>query len=131
MVPKIFTNEQKPIKMVGHNRGSMQLSKFRTVPRLMLCQLNIQTSCISASGGQKRIWREIAATSNRKLHANEISQKTLFLIIVQAISYNPKETEEAEYFVNWCRNQSESEFEIDGRNVRLAGTGPKNKRYYI
>ena len=41
-------------------------------------------------GRPKRIWREIAATSNRKLHANEISQKTLFLIIVQAISYNPR-----------------------------------------
>merc|ERR1711871_1734130 len=78
-------------------------------------------------GQPKRIWREIAATSNRKLHANEISQKTLFLIIVQAISYNPENTEEAEYFVNWCQSQSESEFEIDGRTLRLADLAPKTK----
>ena len=43
MVLKTFTNEQKPIKMVAHNHGSMQLLKYRTAPRLMLCQSNIQT----------------------------------------------------------------------------------------
>ena len=49
---KNFYQRTKADKDGGHNRGSMQLLKFRTVPRLMLCQLNIQTSCISASGGQ-------------------------------------------------------------------------------
>jgi len=65
-------------------------------------------------GTPKSVWREKQQSSKRKLHANEISQKMLFLLTVQAIHYEPLKTDTCiDYFNKWCRS---SYFEYQGRS---------------